>query len=250
MMNDSSKQHSDDAIFGPAVNLQADLVELMEALVTVIFCAKDLDHRYLAVNNAFVRRTGRRSKREVIGSRATDLFPTELAERYEAQDRRVMETGRPLRDQLEPILRSDGSLGWYVTTKLPVRNQSDQVVGLTSVSRDLGIPSDETIAVHSLERVVDYVEDNLGGKISAADLAGVAECSSVQLNRRMKRVFGLSCTPYVLRARVDRAAALLTADVSPVDVAAQCGFYDQADLTRQFSRLTGMTPAMFRRQSR
>ncbi|MGZ0230338.1 MAG: PAS domain-containing protein [Acidimicrobiales bacterium] len=250
MMNDSSKPSAQDAIFGPDINLQDDLVELMEALVTVIFCAKDVDLRYLAVNNAFVRRTGRRSKREVIGSRAVDLFPTELAERYEEQDRRVFATGRPLRDQLEPVLRSDGSLGWYVTTKLPVRDGDGQVVGLTSVSRDLGIPNEETIAVESLGRVVDHVERHLDHKIGAAELAGVAECSAVQLNRRMKRVFGLSCTQYVLRARVDRAAAMLAADVSPVDVGTQCGFYDQADLTRQFARLTGLTPAMFRRQSR
>ena len=171
-------------------------------------------------------------------------------ERYEEQDRRVFETGRPLRDQLEPVLRSDGSLGWYVTTKLPVRNGDGQVVGLTSVSRDLGIPNEETIAVESLGRVVDHVERHLDHKIGATELAAVAECSAVQLNRRMKRVFGLSCTQYVLRTRVDRAAAMLAADVSPVDVAAQCGFYDQADLTRQFARLTGLTPAMFRRQSR
>jgi len=29
-------------------------------------------------------------------------------------------------------------------------------------------------------------------------------------------------------------------------VATECGFYDQATLTRQFGRLTGETPARFR----
>ncbi len=47
--------------------VQGAVVELFESLVDVIFCAKDTDHRYVAVNLAFVRRTGRRSRREVLG---------------------------------------------------------------------------------------------------------------------------------------------------------------------------------------
>ena len=63
----------------------------------------------------------------------------------------------------------------------------------------------------------------------------------------MKRVFGVSATQYVLRARVDRAAILLTeTDLALADVAVAAGFYDQADLTRRFARLTNETPARFR----
>ena len=61
-----------------------------DALVNVIFCIKGSDQRYLAVNTAFVQRTGRTSKRDVIGKRATELFPRELAESYEAQGRHVV----------------------------------------------------------------------------------------------------------------------------------------------------------------
>jgi len=34
--------------------------------------------------------------------------------------------------------------------------------------------------------------------------------------------------------------------VALAEVATRCGFYDQADLTRKFARLTNTTPAQFR----
>ena len=82
-------------------------------------------------------------------------------------------------------------------------------VGLGSVSRDLETPSEEGIAMESLGRVVDLVHERLDGAVKVADLAAVADCSEGQLERRMKRVSGLTATHYVLRARVDLAAALL-----------------------------------------
>ncbi|GIT46243.1 MAG: hypothetical protein Ct9H300mP12_08280 [Acidimicrobiales bacterium] len=69
----------------------------------------------------------------MIGARAVDLFPKELANRYEEQDHRVFAEGEPLRDELELIRRPDGRTGWYLTTKLPV-GRAGAVVGLVSVA--------------------------------------------------------------------------------------------------------------------
>ncbi len=226
---------------------QDELIELFEVLVNVMFCMKNTDSRYLAVNGTFVRRTGRSSKREVIGRRAFELFSAPLAERYEEQDRHVFESGRPLRDELELIRRDDGSLGWYLTTKLPVSNREtpNQVCGLVSISRDLQTPSETEM--EPLGRLVEYVRDNLGQSIRVADLAAVAGCSGGQLERRMRKTFGLTPTQYILRVRVDRAARLLSDSTMPLaEVATTVGFYDQADFTRRFARLTNETPAQFR----
>lgn len=227
---------------------QRELIELLEELVDTIFCMKSRDGRYLAVNRAFVRRTGRRSKRDVVGHRASALFSAPLAERYEAQDRHVFETGKPLRDRLELIRRVDGSLGWYLTTKLPVGDADQPPVGLVSVSRDLRTPREDGEAFRSVSDVVEYVRANLTEPLRAGDLAEAAGCSVAVLERRMKRVFGTTATQYVLRTRVERAAELLTTTDTPVaEVATATGFYDQADLTRRFARLTGETPAHYRR---
>jgi len=230
---------------------QDELLELYDLLVDVIFCMKDVEGVYVAVNRAFVRRTGRSSKRDVVGKRASDLFIAPLAERYEEQDNGVFTSGKPLRDQLELIRREDAGLGWYLTTKLPVASRVDPGVtaGLVSISRDLATPSDEGITMESLHRVVALVHERLAEPLRVADLAAAAECSSSSLERRMKRVFGVTATQFVLRSRVDRATRLLTTtDTSLAEIATTVGFYDQADFTRRFARLTNETPAQFRRR--
>ena len=232
---------------------QPEILELIDLLVDVMFCMKDDKSRYLAVNHAFVRRTGRRSKRDVIGRRATDLFNEPLATRYEEQDRRVFATGRPLRDELELIRREDGQLGWYVTTKLPVvaAEGPQRVGGLVSISRDLRTAGSDESSVRALRRVVEYVREHLAESIRVADLAAVTCLSRSQLERRMRNAFGLSVMQYVLRARVERAAELLSgSDLPLAEVAVLAGFYDQADFTKRFARLTSETPAQFRDNQR
>ena len=232
--------------------VQGAVVDLLESLVDVIFCAKDIEHRYVAVNLAFVRRTGRRSRRDVLGARAGDLFAPGPAERYEEQDRRVFASGRPLRDELELIRRPDGSMGWYVTTKIPVIDDGT-VSGLVSLSRDLRRPSEESVEVNALSSVVRLVRehDESVRPLTVADLAASAGCTADQLQRRMRRVFGISPTQYLLRERVDRAARLLAEGDEPIaTVAARCGFYDQAQLTRHFGRFMGLTPAQYRSEQR
>lgn len=226
---------------------QPELLGLIETLINVIFCAKDRSGTYVEVNSAFVRRTGRSSKADVIGTRASDHFLAELAERYEEQDGQVFETGEPLHDELELIRRTDGQLGWYLTTKLPVRDESGAVIGLVSVSRDLVTPPDDKIGLENLRGVVRHVRDHHGEPIRVAELAAIAGCSEAQLERRMKRVFGVTATQHILRVRVEAATRLLADTALPIArVASECGFYDQPDFTRRFARLTGTTPAQFR----
>lgn len=236
----------------PILDSEAQLVALFDALVDVMFCQKDPEGRYTAVNQAFVRRSGKRSKREVLGATARDLFPPLLAQRYEQQDHRVLTMDVTLRDALELIRRPDGSTGWYLTTKLPLHFDSDRsVAGLVSVSRDLRTPSDRGIALESLDHVVASVHERLNEKIRVADLARIAGCSTAQLERRMKKVFGLSAAQYVTRVRVSAAAEMLTATPEPIAIiAASTGFYDQSSFSRHFARFTGETPVQFRATSR
>ena len=249
--SDSSKLDGND---NPTIfPCQDELIALFGTLINVMFCVKDLDGVYIEVNGAFVRRTGLTSKRDVVGSTARDIFIADLAERYEEQDRQVLSTGEALRDELELIRRPDGDLGWYLTTKIPVADRAlpRDMVGLVSVSRDLLAPTSESIALESLHNVITYVRNHLAEVIRVADLADTAGISSAQLDRRMRRVFGLTPKQYLLRVRVDHAAHLLADTDTPLaTIAATAGFYDQPDFTRRFARLTNQTPAQFRASSR
>jgi len=91
------------------------------------------------------------------------------------------------------------------------------------------------------------VREHLTEPLRNADLAAVVGCTPDQLDRRVRRVFGLSPKQYVLRVKVERAIELLTESAATLaDVAHEAGFYDQPDFSRRFARATGRTPAEFR----
>ncbi|MDM8084645.1 helix-turn-helix domain-containing protein [Cellulomonas cellasea] len=225
------------------------MLALMDELSTTMFCAKDVDGRYVAVNQAFVDRTVERSRRAVVGRCAGDLFIGSLAAHYAQQDAAVLTTGQPVRHVLELIRRPGGGPGWYLTSKQPVR-LTGRVVGLVSVSEDLRTQDTGDVALSSLSRVVELVHERIAGAVTVADMAAAAGCSASTLDRRMRRVFSLSPQQFVLRARIDHAAPLLVSgDVPIAEVAARSGFCDQAAFTRAFGRLTGETPAQYRRRA-
>jgi PAS domain S-box-containing protein len=227
------------------------LLTLAEDLTGTMFCAKDTEGRYLLVNDAFVRRTGERSRRAVVGRTADQLFDPLLAARYDEQDRAVLTEGRELRRELELIRRPGGTPGWYLTSKSPVRAEDGAVLGLVSISQALRGQDADPATVVALTRVATLVRDRIATPPTVAELAAAADCSPATLDRRLRRVFALSPQQYVLRARVDHAATLLGTTRLPVaEVARESGFYDQASFTRTFGRLTGETPAQFRRAAR
>ncbi|MCD2194426.1 AraC family transcriptional regulator [Actinomycetospora endophytica] len=226
------------------------LLALFAELTGVMFCAKDADGRYVEVNDAFVRRTNQRTRAGVIGHRAGELFVPALAERYEEQDARVLADGAALRHELELIRREGGSPGWYLTTKIPVTDADGTVDGVVSVSEDLRSADASDPSMPALTRVVELVESRLEQPPRVEEMAAAAGFSPSVLERRMRAVFGLAPTQFVLRARIDRARALLTGSDRPLaEIAVACGFYDQPAFTRQFTRLAGETPGQFRRRA-
>jgi AraC-like DNA-binding protein len=97
---------------------------------------------------------------------------------------------------------------------------------------------------------IQRLEENFADGISIAELADQAELSRYQFTRVFQKVTG--CTPheYGLRARLSRARELMTqrGQAMPLaEVAAACGFFDQAHFGRHFRRFFGITPAAFLR---
>src|SRR5918998_5268485 len=168
------------------------MVQLMDELSDVMFCAKDATGRYVLVNQVFVRRTNERSRRGVVGRRAVDLFVPHLAERYEAQDGEVLRTGKPLRNELELIRRVGGAPGWFLTSKLPVHDDAGHVVGLVSVSQDLRSVDADDATMDAMTRLVTAIKSHLDSTpdiaLTVADMAAMSGSTPAVLVRRVRRV--------------------------------------------------------------
>lgn len=224
------------------------MAELLEMAPTTLYCVKDTEGRYLAVNNAFVERTGRSSRRDVVGKLCTDLFPGEMAARYHQQDDDIREMRQTLRDELEVIAGAHGQHDWYLTTKQPIF-EGEQLVAIAVVSIALGTPA-ALGSEHPLRPVVAHVREHLTEAISVETLAELAQLSVRQFERLMGRTFGLPPKQYITQVRVGAATDLLRTTTLPLsDIAQRCGWYDQSAFSRQFTKVVGVTPGEYRRRA-
>ncbi len=223
------------------------VVDVLATTPHVMFCVKSVTGEYVTANQAFAERAGVAGPGEVVGRSAQDLFPAELAERYEAQDRTVVETGRVLSNELELITRPDGSFGWFLTSKSRWTDESGTPVGVVSVSVDLRTPVDAAAPHRRLAAAVDLARRRFAEPIEVGDLARAAEMSVAQLERASRRVLGLSPKQLVMRFRVEEGIGFLTTTDLPIaEVAHRCGYYDQSAFGRHFRRVVGSSPAAYR----
>lgn len=99
---------------------------------------KDRQSVYLGCNQVFADIYGMAAPGELVGK--TDFesgSPRQEAEAYRADDREVMETGRPKLHIIEPVQRHDGSRLWADTSKIPLTDAQGQVCGVLGVFEDI-----------------------------------------------------------------------------------------------------------------
>jgi PAS domain S-box-containing protein len=100
--------------------------------------AKDRDSRFLFGNNRMARLAGVEAPPQLIGKTDFDFFPSELAAKYFADEKQVMDSGQSLFDYEELVEDQDtGELGWTVTTKVLLRDEQGAVNGIVGIGYDV-----------------------------------------------------------------------------------------------------------------
>jgi len=113
------------------------LQTVLDSISAAVFW-KDRNLNYLGGNRAWLEAAGLKSARDAIGKSDYDLpWTREQADSFRKHDRRVMETGRPEYDTVEPFLRADGTTAWARTTKVPLRDAVGDVVGVMGTYEDI-----------------------------------------------------------------------------------------------------------------
>jgi AraC-like DNA-binding protein len=101
-----------------------------------------------------------------------------------------------------------------------------------------------------IARARDYLRENFRDNIALEKLAAIAQCSRFQLIEQFNRQIGMPPHSYQIQLRLQLAQHLLRRGEPIVEVAAECGFFDQSHLTRHFKRLVGLPPSYYRRPNR
>jgi RpiB/LacA/LacB family sugar-phosphate isomerase len=98
-----------------------------------------------------------------------------------------------------------------------------------------------------LQRVLEYVKENIDKDLSVAEMAEVVGMSQYYFSKLFKLSTGTTPHQYVMRQRVERAQELLReGGTALVEVATHVGFETQSHFTSVFRRLVGITPKKFR----
>ena len=113
---------------------------LLNELITTIpdnIYFKDRDCRFTKVNHAMARWLGLGNPDDAVGKSDRDFFGPEHTQQAYADEQRVMATGQPLVGLEEKETWPNGRTTWVSTSKVPLRDESGQIVGLVGVSRDI-----------------------------------------------------------------------------------------------------------------
>jgi AraC-like DNA-binding protein len=101
-----------------------------------------------------------------------------------------------------------------------------------------------------IARVLAFLAEHVGQRVSLGDLARVAAMSRSHLSRTFRSTVGVPLRAYVKALRLERAQQILTRSpqASLTEVALDAGFYDLPHFDKVFRERYGLSPSEFLRR--
>jgi AraC-like DNA-binding protein len=187
------------------------------------------------------------TEEEALGKTDFDLFPPDRARAYVEGDRRVMATGQPILNAIEPAPEEAGSENLILYSKVPVRDRHGKIIGLAGIFRYLDKKGGAPGAYGRMGEALHTMHMQYAGDLQIADLAAACSLSISQFNRKFQRIFSTTPHEYLLRVRTNAACRLLeTTDLTITAIALETGFFDHSHFTRVFRRIMGVPPGAYR----
>jgi PAS domain S-box-containing protein len=128
------------------------LLALMDNMPDFIYF-KDKYSRFIRNNRAHLALFGLKKQEETLGKTNFDFFPLHFAEETLEDEKRIIETGKPLINKIENISDVKGQPAWVSTTKVPVLDEQGKVTTIIGISRDI------TERILSAEKVQSSLEE-------------------------------------------------------------------------------------------
>ncbi len=114
----------------------------------------DRDGRIILINEAGAKWLGFNSPEEVLGKTDLDIFSDEHGRAAFEDEQRIMKTGEPMLGVEEKETWADGKDTWVSTSKMPLRDDAGEIVGVFGVSRNITAHKEAEI------RAAKYAEEN------------------------------------------------------------------------------------------
>jgi AraC-like DNA-binding protein len=102
-----------------------------------------------------------------------------------------------------------------------------------------------TIRSTLIDKVIEYIEENLGGEVSIDNLSDTFFISKYHMSREFKKYTGITIHRYIILKRLIAAKELILQKEAINEVYMKCGFGDYSNFFRAFKNEYGITPKQF-----
>lgn len=132
---------------------------------------KDSEGRKILANKVNYSRAGFNSEKDVIGKTDFEMYPKALAEKFWADDSKVLKEGQTIKDREETVIDADGKQRWQITEKLPIKDDNGTVVGLVGFGHD--ITAEKTFEMEKIKTAEKMEDQNAMVEKMIAELAEI-----------------------------------------------------------------------------
>ncbi|MBX3085172.1 MAG: PAS domain S-box protein [Anaerolineae bacterium] len=121
-----------------ALRHERNLLHTIINTVNDYIFVKDTQSRFSLVNTASWKTSKRGvSETDMLGKTDFDYFPHDLAQKYFEEEQGIFRDGRSIINMLEPNVSAEGDPVVMLTSKVPLRNEHNEIIGLVGISRDV-----------------------------------------------------------------------------------------------------------------
>jgi PAS domain S-box-containing protein len=139
-MENKIKQSSQDARqkrSGEDINNSQEILQKIINLLPIRVFWKNIDLRYLGCNEIFAKDAGKDGPEDLIGKDDFQMGWREQAEIYRADDKKVINSGKPKFNFEEPQTTPEGNVIWLKTSKIPLIDMQKNVIGVLGTYEDI-----------------------------------------------------------------------------------------------------------------
>jgi PAS domain S-box-containing protein len=147
---------------------------------------RSVDGQFRFCSQTLANITGHAHWKEMIGKRLRDVFPLDVAQLYEEEDRAVLGEARPLLRKIDPYFDRNGQLGCAQTSKWPLFDEQGNLAGIVGVSRDITEDMNAAAMLRESEHRYRKLADNLPLAIQVFAPDG----RTLRVNRRWEEMWG------------------------------------------------------------
>lgn len=223
-----------------------EIESLFDYLEDTQFWIKDGEGRYLKINRAFQLNYSLARPGDVVGLTDFDLSPPWLAEGFYKDDLRVY-AGERIVNRIELVGGVDQAARWNRTTKIPVTGCNGKIAATAGITQPLPGVQTPDFPVPELAPALHALQKDPSQAWTNGELAKKSGLSVSAFERQFRKHLQTSPMQFLKRLRLARAAAaLIQTGESVSEISADCGFSDQAHLSREFRKLFDVTPTDWR----